>query len=129
MACDSDQDSDEAATETSQRTSLSLDAIFELLAHRQRRDMLRYLSDSPDNTATVDDVTSHLIDRESQRTSKQPGRDQIEIALHHVHLPKLTEADIIAYDPRSRELRYWPHDQLEALLEYVRSTEVTCDTL
>lgn len=104
-------------------TSLSLNAIFELLAHHHRRNLLRYLSDIDNQTATVDEITTHLIKREAQKTGRHPGHDQIEIALHHTHLPKLAEAGLIEYNARSKTVRYWPHDQITDLLEYVQDDE------
>lgn len=79
--------------------SLSLNAMFELLAHHHRRDLLRFLIGADDRIATVDEIATHLITQEAQRTGRQPGHDQIETALHHTHLPKLAEAGVIDYTP------------------------------
>ena len=101
------------------RSTLSVDGIFDLLASNQRREILRHLSASADSTATVDELVTLLLDHETQRTGAGPGRVQIEMTFHHVHLPKLTDADVVEYDARSQELRYWSDDRLEDLLEYV----------
>ncbi|ADB63572.1 hypothetical protein Htur_4803 (plasmid) [Haloterrigena turkmenica DSM 5511] len=99
--------------------TLSVDAVFELLASNQRRDMLHVLRDDPEKTATVTELITHLMDQEAQRTGTRPGRDQLEMTVHHIHLPKLTDAGIVEYDARSQELRYWPDKRLEALLDYI----------
>lgn len=101
--------------------ALSLNAILELLAHHYRRETLRFLSDVPNQTATVDELANRLITWEAERTGKRPARDEIEAQLHHIHLPKMTEAGIIEYDTRSKELRYWREERLEDLLSYLSS--------
>ena len=103
--------------------SLSLNAILEVLAHHHRREILRLLKEDPDHTANIGDIISHLINHEANRTGERPGRDQIEIAVHHTHLPKLTSAGIVEYDTRSKELRYWHHENLEDLLDDLHSYE------
>lgn len=103
--------------------SLSVDALLEVLAHRYRRDTLRYLVNAPGHVAALKEVVDHLVEVETQATGARPGRDQIETALHHTHLPKLTNAGVVEYDPRSRELRYWPDDRLEDLLDYLLDVE------
>lgn len=103
--------------------SLSLDAILSVLAHHRRRDLLRYLIDSPDQTASVEACVDHLLKREGERTGERPSRDHVEASLHHLHLPKLADAGILDYDPRSREFRYWSHDRLESLLDYLHAND------
>ena len=99
--------------------SPSLNAILEVLAHHHRREILRALVGAPDHTASVDELAGRICDREIERTGERPGRDQIEMALHHVHLPKLADLGLVEYDARSQELRYRRNDLLENLLEYL----------
>ncbi|MDF9748494.1 DUF7344 domain-containing protein [Natrinema salsiterrestre] len=103
--------------------SLSVDAVLDLLAHPFRRELLQYVADSTTATATLDDVTTHLHNQDGWQTDDRPDRDQIEVALEHTHLPKLTETGILEYDPCSRELRYRGDERLEAMLECLRSME------
>lgn len=125
--CDSDDTGDEAEAEPDvPDVSLSLDAMLELLTHHHRREVLRFLIDDPNHTASIDELTSHLLDCEAERTSERPAHNEIETQLHHTHLPKLTDTGIVEYDARSQELRYWRHERLESLLEDVQS--YTADT-
>lgn len=103
--------------------SISLDALLELLAHHHRREILRLLSADPNHTATVDEIVARLTAHEATRTGERPERDKIEMDLNHTHLPKLTASGLLEYDTRSKQLRYWPHDQLEALLADLQSYE------
>lgn len=106
---------------------LSLDAILDLLADHQRREILQCLVESADQTATMGEIADRLISVESERTGKRPGRDQVEVRIHHTHLPKLTEAGVVEYDARTQELRYWQNTRLEDILEFVTSAEVEAD--
>lgn len=114
--CD-DENCDCEDTESNIRsTDLSLNAILELLTHHHRRELLRKLIHESDHTANLDEITTTLIEQEIERTGERPGRHEIEIQLHHIHLPKLTDAGIIEYDTRSKEVRYWQEEQLEDIL-------------
>ncbi|MFC6763766.1 DUF7344 domain-containing protein [Natrinema soli] len=122
---DNDFDSDESTADgqcetTDLENALSTGARPELLAHPYRRGILQYFVDAADETSSVGDVTTHLVDRERNRTGDRPDRDRIEIALSHVHLPKLAEAGIVEYDVRSRGIRYRRDGCLEELLERLR---------
>lgn len=96
---------------------LSTDSMLELLAHPYRRGLIQYFADESGDVSTVEEVTTHLIARERERTDDRLDRERVEIALVHVHLPKLAAAGIIEHDLRSREIRYRRRDRLEALLE------------
>lgn len=106
-------------------TVLSLNAILEVLAHNHRREILSALVDAPSQSSTVDELTNRITKLEAERTGKHPGRDQIEMTFHHVHLPKLIDVGLVEYDPRFQELRYRRCERLEGLLEYLESVEST----
>lgn len=105
-------------------TALSLNALLDVLTHHHRRETLRLLIDDSDHTIMFDELTTHLMERETNWTGKHLGRDHIETQLHHIHLPKLTSVGLVEYDARSQELRYWQHERLEALLEDLQSYTV-----
>ena len=97
----------------------SLDAILELLSQYQRRTMIRYLSDATDNVVSIDDIIDHLEQIERERAGESPGEDHLLSVLVHIHGPKLEEAGLIEYDVRSRELRYYPNERVETVLERI----------
>lgn len=103
--------------------SLSLDTILSLLAHHQRRDLLRYLMETPDQARSLEECVHHLTEREAERTGERPPQDQVETALHHSHIPKLRDAGVCEYDPRTQDLRYWGNDTLEAWLNRIEAHE------
>ncbi|QKY21950.1 hypothetical protein B4589_016185 (plasmid) [Halolamina sp. CBA1230] len=66
--------------------------LFELLAHPQRRRMLRRIA-ATDGTVTVDELVDSLaIDGEATHEARA-------IAVHHRHLPKLEEYGVVESGP------------------------------
>lgn len=103
-----------------------MSAVFRCLSHHQRRRVLYYLRDH--GTATVEELARHLV---SAETDEPPGEaasarcERVETALHHVHLPKLVDALIAEYDPRSETVRYSdPPDALEPFLDIAERVEL-----
>ncbi|MDS0474105.1 hypothetical protein [Natrinema sp. 1APR25-10V2] len=122
MTTDCDRnDDDPAATGDSSDggARLSWSATFAVLSHWYRREVLRFVADADDHTATVDELTAHLV----ERTDEPPRCDRIMIALHHVHLPTLSEADVVDYDAESKVVSYRRCGRVEAILERARSEE------
>ncbi|WP_459891457.1 DUF7344 domain-containing protein [Halostagnicola bangensis] len=39
--------------------------------------------------------------------------------VQHSHLPKLKEANLIEYDPRTKTIRYTPNERVEKVLQFV----------
>lgn len=99
---------------------ISVDTLLELLADRRRRQLLHQLRDSEDNAATVSEVADALLETESDaEEDEELARRRLTVDLSHNHLPKLTDARIVDYDPRSRIVRYRRHDRVEMLLEFI----------
>lgn len=87
--------------------SSNLDSVFETFSDDQRRRLLCHLSESPDGTATVDELRD-VLDGDSRRT---------ETRLRHVHLPHLESLSLVEYDERSETVRYRENPLLEELLD------------
>ena len=95
---------------------LSTDTAFELLAHEQRRRALRHVVDEDGHT-TVDQLVDALLTDTSPSVDPKTAREQLEIRLHHTHLPLLQEAGVIEYDPQRETIRYHATDIVEELLK------------
>lgn len=76
---------------------VTTEAALRLLTKQRRRQILRRVADTPDGT-TVDQLKDGLgrADTRNSAGTRTPGDRAIE--LHHVHLPMLQEANVIAYD-------------------------------
>ena len=97
------------------------DELLQLLCHRHRRQILRFLDTQPTNTATVDELVEHV--------DSQSGETSLSTEMHHVHLPKLADSGLIEWDSRSETVRYYPeplcHDMLRTLRSHnAQSTSV-----
>ena len=99
---------------------LSIDTILELLAHRYRRDLLGYLYDRPERTQTIEELTEHVLERETGMRNEQRSREAVELQLRHIHVPKLAEAGLLEYDDRDQRVRYYGNEPFEQWLERIR---------
>lgn len=103
----------------------ALSAVFRCLSHPRRRYVLYYLRER--GAATVEELSRFIVSIESRRPPEEIDereRDSVGTALHHVHLPKLVDALIAEYDPRSNTVRYSdPPDELEPFLDFAARVE------
>lgn len=99
----------------------SLDRLFGVLADQRRRDVLYYLWEGTDDTASVGTLADHIAEPESDDADDSEttdrGEQTIAIELSHVHLPKLDAADVVEYAPDSGTVEYEGDETTEALLE------------
>ena len=89
------------------------DAIFRALADGQRRALLAYLREATE--ATVEELTAVIEGQASGYRRDDHGSDLV-VRLHHVHLPKLADADLVTYDPGSGRVEYVGGSEIETLL-------------
>ncbi|WP_266082905.1 DUF7344 domain-containing protein [Haladaptatus caseinilyticus] len=89
----------------------SFDTLFTLLANQQRRSILSHLTTMQGMTishqALVDVLTHSLA----------VSRERLRLNLHHRHLPKLADCNLVEYDSEEETIRYQSSDRLEDLLE------------
>ncbi|WP_132058675.1 DUF7344 domain-containing protein [Halorussus amylolyticus] len=106
---------------------LSLDTLFEMLSKPRCRLTLAYLEDMSGKTVELDDIVAYVTEHETEEkrgdTDPEQHRQQVAATLHHQHLPRLSDAAILDYDPRSKSVRYWGNDRVAAYLERIRSDE------
>jgi hypothetical protein len=91
----------------------SIETVFEILHDDRRREICRYLVTDAPGVVTIDEITDELADDEQERR-------RLALNCHHRHLPKLDDAGLIEYDPRSNTVRYWGQPTLEKWLEHLR---------
>lgn len=99
-----------------------IDLLFEVLADRQRRLVLGYLETTSDGVAEYAELVEHVV-AETQTEATDDARERVAANLHHRHLPKLADADLIDYDQRSETVRYWNDDTVPPLLELASDYE------
>ena len=97
------------------------DAVFRVLSDEYRRCVLYYLQER--ESATVDELATVLTGwtqaREDAFEIATPdGRREVEMTLHHFHLPRMDEAGFVRYEYDSGEVELGVvPDLLEAVLE------------
>lgn len=101
----------------------STDTLHDLLSNGRRRHLLSYLVNRPDETVPVDDVIDHITRDERPDPGPVPHSERVEIDLHHVQLPKLTEAGVIEHDPVAETVRYDGPEALATLLAVTDEVE------
>jgi DNA-binding transcriptional ArsR family regulator len=87
----------------SERSEISVEAIFDVLSSPYRRYVLSYLSDATTPT-TIGDLAYHLAAWEEDTNIDEVSDEEAteaEILLYHVHLPKLTTVGLVTYDAES----------------------------
>jgi len=82
---------------------LSRDDLFSMLRNERRREVIHYLGEH-DEPVDLRDLSEHIAAIEndceaSEVTYKQ--RKRVQTALYQMHLPKLAEQEIVAYDRRA----------------------------
>lgn len=93
-------DSDDTDGEASDAGPVSAHRAFELLAHPHRRQALSVLRERGCRM-TLDEVARAVMLRVHEVTlGDDTGErfDRIRVGLYHNHLPKLSEANVVAYD-------------------------------
>lgn len=76
-----------------------LDETFDLLTHPHRRYILYYLTRESERVEIETLATAIAAwDGGPTGTDRRTDPNDVEIALHHMHLPKLADAGIITFD-------------------------------
>lgn len=89
------------------------DRLFDVLSSHGRRVVLRYLNDA--EVASVEE----LADVRAARGVND--RSEAALTLRHADLPRLRDAGLVAYDPRSETARYDGDPLVEELLARTRA--------
>ncbi|WP_435158878.1 DUF7344 domain-containing protein [Haladaptatus sp. DFWS20] len=103
-------------------TKGQLTLLYKLLANHRRRVLLQCLRDTE---API--PISVLVTELTQRDEHVSPNESIntEIAVHHIHLPKLADAGVIEYDHSAQQAAYTAPPQVDALLEELLVTVST----
>jgi len=96
-----------------------LDELHRALADDRRRLVLRHLSTTDGDVATVDDLVDEVVAEEDRAVD----RERVAVAIHHGALPHLDGAGLVEYDARSRTVRYRETPQVERALDIVGDEE------
>lgn len=100
-------------------TTGQISLLYKLLADHRRRVLLQCLRDTE-----APMPISTLVTEVTQSDDRCPstGTTDTEIALHHIHLPKLAETGIIEYDQSAQQATYTAPSQVDVLLDQMLVT-------
>ena len=86
--------------------SVPADDVLSAVASEHRRAVLRSLDRTDENAIGVSALTDRVA--EALRNGEPPDderRRRVHTALHHIHLPKLEDSGLIAYDIETGQVR------------------------
>ena len=99
-------------------------SVLRLLAPERRRAVMRALMEEPNATHRVDDIVSAIQETHGEVGDEASNRTYLRSSLHHTHLPKLDDAEVVEYDAEHGTVQYRgdPHierwvDQIERIDE------------
>lgn len=88
------------------------------IQNQDRLTILQYLVSHENRSISLDELAHVLAGAESPRLqTNQEAPERYVIALHHCHLPKLDERDIIHYNPRCKTAIFPPRTRDEVAVE------------
>ena len=97
----------------------NLDATLERMSHDRRRLALAVLRDEGTKTPRAA-LARAILRRETGEIDPHPEAiDDLIVLLHHVHLPKLADADLVVSDPETGATTYTGHPAAEAVFTTV----------
>lgn len=103
--------------------TIPTDDALALVADRHRRAILWSCIDNEDEPIPLETLVEDVAGEEPvQRAGFGEQLRQIRTRLHHTHLPKLAEQNVIQYDSEQRTVRYRPNKTLEDLVRFVDTT-------
>lgn len=93
------------------------DELLRTLADGRRRRILDHLSETSERQERLPKVAAAVAD--GPGASEAANVPDLEISLHHAHLPALDRVGLVAYDPEDRTVSYTASDEAERLLTFV----------
>lgn len=103
----------------------SLDTVFDLLSDQRRRYVLYHLVNAGDDVVDYEDLAEQVAVWEAEGDPSEDHVDRVAANLYHIHLPKLTDANVIDFDQRSGDVRFWGQPTVEEYAEHAAMQELS----
>ena len=98
----------------------AVDAVLDALANHRRRGVVRELLAHPGDTVEIETLGALVAERETSVAGTDgASRRSVVVSLLHVHLPKLADARIVAYDRDAGTVQYVENALAEDILDVV----------
>lgn len=105
--------------EINRRDGDAASARYSVLADADCRQVVEFFREADSDVVSLDVLAEEL--RTPARSSTDPTG--LAVQLHHVTLPKLSEAGVLEYDSDEKRVRYSGDGDLESILEDIRTVE------
>jgi hypothetical protein len=106
---------------------LPLERVFDILRNERRQRVLGYLAVTDDDVIRIGDLAEHVAAIEndlSVNALSSQQRKRVYVALYQCHLPKMADADVIAFDKDRGTIEVGPNlDQLRPYLDIETETD------
>lgn len=85
----------------------SANRVLDALSVERNRIVVQYFRERGTDVASLSDLARYVVEARSRTDDRSV--DRTAVALHHGGLPKLTDAGLLEYDPRSETARRRDH--------------------
>lgn len=103
---------------------IDFDQLFSLLSDDRRRYALYRAADREGASVATSALVDDVVALERRVSESGCRRREAAITLRHTHLPKLSAAAVIDYDPDAGEVVYRGGPRVDRWLETVREAEL-----
>lgn len=108
-----------------------MNALFEVFTNKRRRYILYYVYEIA-KPVTIEEIAEYVLVQEAETDVTDLSEKELQpcvLDIYHSHLPKLEQANVVDYDPRSHTVRAWEHaERVQPILEVAKQLEDTFDT-
>ncbi len=107
--------------------STATEVLLQLIADSTRQEVIRILRDHDEPALQLGELASEISGAEAMsRDDDQSRVGRMGVTLHHTHLPKLAQSDVVVYNRDQQSVRAGPaFDTAEALLTATESIQAT----
>ncbi|WP_226042438.1 hypothetical protein [Natrinema sp. DC36] len=99
--------------------TVSTETALRVVADPCRRSILSQLIDGEETVITTDTLVDRINLENPPPETTTTHADPLLIDVHHTHLLKLEEANLIEYDPRTKTIRYTSNERVGRVLQFV----------
>ncbi|WP_241431462.1 DUF7344 domain-containing protein [Natrialba hulunbeirensis] len=106
---------------------ISPDTILLAVANEHRRAILNAVINASEKTLEYDALVERVADQVRDEDAKREldeHRQRVRIALHHTHLPKLEEAQIIGYEAETGHIQFVGGELEQKILRLVEPYDI-----
>lgn len=94
-------------------------SVLRLLAPERRRAVMRALMEDPNATHRVDDIVNAIQETYGEVDESVSDQRYLRSSLHHTHLPKLDDAEVVEYDADRGTVQYRGDPHIEQWVDKI----------